>query len=74
MNYSQVEEISGPSIKIDRRREEPREVRVVGMKKILKIRRKFIKKKVFSKAKILYREKKPNIVSNEKKHIARGGR
>ena len=31
MNYSQVEEISGPSIKIDRRREEPREVRVVGI-------------------------------------------
>ena len=28
MNYSQVKEISGPSIKIDRRREEPREVRV----------------------------------------------
>ena len=31
MNYSQVEEILGPSIKIDRRREEPREVRVVGI-------------------------------------------
>ena len=31
MNYSQVEEISGPSIKIDRRREEPREVGVVLM-------------------------------------------
>ena len=46
MSYSQVEEISGPSIKIDRRREEPREVRVVGIS---------VEKKVFYKAKKSYR-------------------
>ena len=60
MNYSQVQEISGPSIKIDRRREEPREVRlVVGISVENIVSRKKAKYSI-------------DIVSNEKKRIARG--